>query len=141
MVVERKKIVVIIKRLFAFHFPQKSGLTMLDVGCGDGFVTEVIRSEYPDNTFYLMDGCDFMIERAKERLQGHGLIFLAETFEQYLNRPYDAGKCDFVYSANAIHHLNLSDKRRLFSRVFEELKPGGLFLNSDPFALSSSQSE
>jgi tRNA (cmo5U34)-methyltransferase len=141
MVVERKRIMTILKRLFVYHFPRKNGLTMLDLGCGDGFVTEVIRSEYPDNTFYLMDGSDFMIERARERLSGHGLVFLIEAFEKYLNRPSDARKYDFVCSANAIHHLDSSDKRRLYSRVFEELKPGGLFLNSDPVAPSSSQSE
>jgi len=141
MVVERKRIITILERLFAYHFHQKKGLTMLDLGCGDGFVTEVIRSKYPDNTFYLMDSSDFMIERARERLKGHGLIFLTETFENYLNRTSDAGKYDFMYSANAIHHLGFSDKRRLYSRVFQELKPGGLFINSDPVSPSSEQSE
>jgi trans-aconitate methyltransferase len=81
-VVERKRTLMILESLFSYHFPRRKGLVMLDLGCGDGFVTEVIRSKYPDNVFYLMDGSDFMIEKAKERLQGNDLIFCTETFEQ-----------------------------------------------------------
>jgi tRNA (cmo5U34)-methyltransferase len=141
MVVERKRTLAILERLFAYHFQQRKGLTLLDLGCGDGFVTEVIRSKNPDNIFYLMDGSDFMIERAKERLKGPGLFFLTEKFERYLAKSSDAGKYDFVYSANAIHHLDWWDKKRLYSKVFKELKHGGLFINTDPVAPSSDRSE
>jgi tRNA (cmo5U34)-methyltransferase len=141
LVVERKRILTILERLFAYHFPLRRGLTMLELGCGDGFITESIRSKHPDNTFYLMDGSDFMIEKARERLKGNGLIFQTETFRKYLDRSLDEAKYDFVYSANAIHHLDSSDKKRLYSRVFRELRPGGLFINSDPVTPSSHRSE
>jgi tRNA (cmo5U34)-methyltransferase len=141
MVVERKRTLTILEKLFVYHFQQRKGLTLLDLGCGDGFVTEIIRSKNPDNVFYLMDGSDFMIERAKERLKGSGLFFLTETFERYLAKSSDAGKYDCVYSANAIHHLDWWDKKRLYSKVFRELKPGGLFINMDPVAPASDRSE
>ena len=141
VVVERKRIIAILERLFAYHFQRKKGLTMLDLGCGDGFVTEAIRSRYPDNVFYLMDGSKFMIEKARERFKNVDMIFLAETFENYLNRSANVDKYDFIYSANAIHHLDFPEKRRLYSRVFDELKAGGLFVNSDPVVPSSDRSE
>ena len=45
MVVERKRMLTILERLFTYHFQQRKGLTLLDLGCGDGFVTGVIRSK------------------------------------------------------------------------------------------------
>jgi tRNA (cmo5U34)-methyltransferase len=140
-VIERKRIITILERLFAYHFQVRKGLTILDLGCGDGFVTEVILSKFPQNTFYLMDGSEFMLEKAKQRLKGSGLIFLTETFQNHLDKQPESGKYDFVYSMNAIHHLDFSEKKRLYLRVFEELKTGGLFLNSDPVMPSSTRSE
>jgi tRNA (cmo5U34)-methyltransferase len=141
VVVERKRIITILERLFAYHFQERKGLAMLDLGCGDGFVTEVIRSKYPKNIFYLLDGSEFMLEKAKQRLTGQDVIFLAETFQNYLDKPPEFGKYDFIYSINAIHHLELSEKKRLYFRIFQELKTGGLFVNSDPVVPSSERSE
>jgi tRNA (cmo5U34)-methyltransferase len=140
-VIERKRTMAILERLFAYHFQGRTGLTLLDLGCGDGFVTEAIRSRHPDHTFCLMDGSDFMIQKAKERLKGRGLIFLNQTFESFSERSSGVGEYDFIYSANAIHHLDFSGKKRLYSKILNELKPGGLFLNLDPVAPSSDRSE
>jgi tRNA (cmo5U34)-methyltransferase len=141
VVIERKRIMTILERLFAYHFQVRKGLAMLDLGCGDGFVTEIIRSKYPENVFYLMDGSDFMLEKAKQRLTGQSVIFLAEAFQDYLDKTPEFEKYDFIYSANAIHHLDFSEKKRLYFRLFQELKTGGLFVNSDPVAPSSERSE
>jgi tRNA (cmo5U34)-methyltransferase len=88
-----------------------------------------------------MDGSEFMLEKAEQRLSGQGVFFIAQTFQDYLDKPPEFGKYDFVYSANAIHHLDPFEKKRLYFRVFEELKAGGLFVNSDPVVPSSERSE
>jgi tRNA (cmo5U34)-methyltransferase len=141
VVVERERIMMILERLFAYHFQGRNGLTMLDLGCGDGLVTEFIRSKSPESTFYLMDGSDFMLKKARQRLKGPGVRFLAETFQNHLDKQPEFGKYDFVYSMNAIHHLDVLEKKRLYCRVFDELKPGGLFVNSDPVTPASERSE
>jgi tRNA (cmo5U34)-methyltransferase len=56
-------------------------------------------------------------------------------------KPPESGKYDFIYSTNAVHHLDLSEKKGLYFRIFQELKPGGLFVNSDPVVPSSERSE
>jgi tRNA (cmo5U34)-methyltransferase len=141
VVIERKRTLTILERLFAYRFQRRAGLTMLDLGCGDGSVTEIIRSRYPENTFCLLDGSEFMLEKAKQRLGDRGVMFRKETFQEYLDRPPESEKYDFVCSANAIHHLELSEKERLYLKIFQELKAGGLFVNSDPVVPSSERSE
>jgi trans-aconitate methyltransferase len=96
VVIERRRIMTILESLFAYHFQRREGLTLLDLGCGDGFVTEVIRSKFPENTFYLMDGSEFMLEKARQRLKDRGVIFLAETFQNHLGKQPEFGKYDFV---------------------------------------------
>jgi tRNA (cmo5U34)-methyltransferase len=141
VVIERKRIMTILERLFAYHFPDRTGLTMLDLGCGDGFATEIIRSRYPDNTFYLLDGSDFMLEKAKQNLTDQGVIFVKETFQDHWAKPPETGRYNFIYSVNAIHHLDFSEKEHLYSRILQELKTGGLFINSDPVTPASERSE
>jgi trans-aconitate methyltransferase len=122
---------------YALDDPSRTADAARRLGCGDGFVTEFIRSKSPGITFYLMDGSEFMLKKAKQRLRGHGVLFLAETFQNHLDKRPEFGKYDFVYSVNVIHHLDLLEKKRLYFRVFEELKPGGLFVNSDPVTPAS----
>ena len=45
------------------------------------------------------------------------------------------------FSANAIHHLDFIQKSQLFSKIYKELKFGGLFLNIDPVHPNSAYSE
>jgi tRNA (cmo5U34)-methyltransferase len=45
------------------------------------------------------------------------------------DEPFDA-----VVSALAIHHLEDDDKRVLFGRVYDVLRPGGVFVNAEQVA-------
>jgi tRNA (cmo5U34)-methyltransferase len=141
LVIERQRIVHILESLFAYHFQGKTGLTLLDLGCGDGFITQVLQSKYPDHIFNLMDGSSFMLEKARQRLNASSQNFLVKTFADFIDEESGGEKYDFIYSSNAIHHLDLADKRRLYSKVFHELKPEGLFINADPVLPVSEKSE
>jgi trans-aconitate methyltransferase len=52
VVIERQRIMTILERLFAYHFKERKGLAMLDLGCGDGFVTGIIRSKFPEKHIF-----------------------------------------------------------------------------------------
>jgi len=141
ILIERNRTQKIVLDLFRYHFRKTKGLNILDLGCGDGILTQCIRKRYPDNIFSLMDGSPGMITRAKENLSGNNLIFIQKTFEEYIDSPAEDQKYDFVHSANAIHHLDLVGKEGLFSKVYSEMRYNGLFINIDPVKPSSKRSE
>ena len=141
IVPQRNNSIKLLVDIFRYHFKKKEGLRLLDIGCGDGIVSDWIRRRYPNNNFFLLDGSSEMLEKAKERLKGENITLMHQTFEGYVNPAFESDKFDFMYSANAIHHLDLPEKSKLYRKVFNELKPGGLFLNIDLVLPSSGISE
>ena len=141
LIVERYRILKILGDILGYHFDKCQKLRMLDLGCGDGIVTKYIRERYPNNIFTLMDGSLDMIEKAKENLVGDDVSFVHKTFENYIASPSKKEKFDFVYSAWAIHHLDIDGKGKLYAKVFGEMRPGGLFIVMDTVQPSTVRSE
>jgi tRNA (cmo5U34)-methyltransferase len=127
--------------IFRYHFGEQTGLRVLDLGGGDGVITEYLQRQYPDNTFYLLDGSADMLAKAQQRLEGKKVIFIQQTFETYLDAPPEDQTYDFVFSSNAIHHLDLLGKSRLYAKLFCELTFGGVFINIDVVKATSERSE
>jgi tRNA (cmo5U34)-methyltransferase len=82
-----------------------------------------------------------MFEKARQRLCASNLNFLVKTFAHFMDEKSDGENYDFIYFSNAIHHLDLADKRSLYSKIHHELKPNGLFINADPVLPASEKSE
>jgi tRNA (cmo5U34)-methyltransferase len=84
-----------------------------------------------------------MLNKAKENLSSNksNISFCHLLFEDYSASQSDDCKYDLVISANAIHHLDFMQKTALFTKIYKELKPGGLFLNIDAVHPSSAHSE
>ena len=141
ILVERKRTHIILMNLFRYHFEIPKNLDILDLGCGDGILTKRIRDRYPDNNFFLMDGSSDMMKKAKENLLGDNVSFRQQTFEAYINASPEEMKYDFVHSANAIHHLDLKGKEKLFTKIYHDMQHGGLFVNIDPVKPNSARSE
>ena len=138
---ERHRIIRILSDILWYHFGERTGLSFLDLGCGDGLITERIHARFPRNTFYLLDGSSAMLEKARQRLGQDGFCFEQQTFEAYIEADVEDQKYDFCFSVNAIHHLGFLDKARLYAKLYRELRHGGLFLVSDPVQPASDQSE
>jgi tRNA (cmo5U34)-methyltransferase len=148
VLVERERTTKILLDLFKYHFDGRKGLGLLDLGCGDGILTGRIRDIHPQNTFHLVDASPQMIEKARKNL-GDGLgdlddgsvSFINQTFEDYIDAQPKELRYDFVYSANAIHHLDLEGKGRLYAKIFQETRAGGMFMNIDVVRPSSRRCE
>ena len=141
IILERLRLIKILLEIVEFHFPSLSGLNILDLGCGDGIISRHIYDTSPDNSFFLVDASEEMLKKAKINLSGANATYSHYTFQDYIASRTEYSKFNIVFSANAIHHLDFVEKIELFSKIYNELQFGGLFLNIDPVHPNSAYSE
>ena len=107
-------------------------LHVLDLGTGTGLLSMLAAAEYPRARFTLVDVAPGMLEIARERF--------ADQAERFAFRVGDLARVelpsdvDCAISALAIHHLPAHEKAALSRRVFEALRPGGVFVNAEQVA-------
>ena len=93
---ERETMIEILVDLIGSHFGTRTGLNILDLGCGDGLITACIQARYPDNTFHLLDGSPVMLDKARQRLGDRGTVFIQQTFEAYIDADVDDARYDLI---------------------------------------------
>jgi tRNA (cmo5U34)-methyltransferase len=105
-VVERRKMFWFVSSFFAHFFSGKKDISMLDLGCGDGVLTEEVLKINKAVSATLIDGGEGMLQKAKQRLREfRGAIFIRATFQEILAGEVSLGNYDFCVSSMAIHHL------------------------------------
>ncbi|MDA3899837.1 MAG: methyltransferase domain-containing protein [Spirochaetes bacterium] len=128
---DRKRMVELLLFIFQAYFSEKTNLSILDLGCGDGSLTALLNSSNPDNNYVLLDGSSFMLSKAREQNGGENFTYIESSFEELINQRTEGHVYDFVFSSMAIHHLAHNEKCALFNQVHTLLKFGGLFLIID----------
>lgn len=104
----------------------KAGMNVLDLGCGTGTLTVMLKQERPEARVTGLDGDTEVLEIARTKAEQAGVDI---QFDQGMafSLPYSDGSFDRVVSSLVIHHLNSADKRRAFLEVRRILDPGGSF--------------
>jgi tRNA (cmo5U34)-methyltransferase len=106
----------------------------LDLGCGDGALTQLVMDAYASAEGVLLDFSEPMLKRAGERLQrlgGRGTLVRADLNDPTWTQQLPGGRYDAIVSGLAIHHLPADRKRGLFAELFGLLAAGGVFVNMD----------
>lgn len=118
---------------------------ILDIGCGDGVLLETVLSVHPHAHGVGVDGSADMLAAARERftkLPTNAPTFVEADFEspawvEALPRK----QFDIIVSGFAIHHSPDDRKRAIYREIFDLLRPGGLFVNTEHVASVSSIGE
>ena len=106
-----------------------AALDVLDLSAGTGLFSAMVLGRLPEARIHLIDVSDAMLAQARQRFAAAGArvsFEVSDYTQESLGGPWD-----LVISALSIHHLDDGAKRALFARVFEALRPAGLFVNAE----------
>ena len=109
---------------------------IVDLGAGTGLLTAHWFAHFPDAEYTLVDVAEEMLNVARKRFDG--IRNVSYEIRDYA-RDFQDEKADAVISALSIHHLEDTDKQRLFKRIHEKLNAGGIFANYDQFCAEDAE--
>ena len=100
----------------------QSGMKVLDLGCGTGTLTLMIKRAYPNACVSGMDGDPQVLAIARQKSRDINI-----QWDQGLasSLPYPDYAFDRVVTSLVIHHLTQDDKRRALKEMYRALKPHG----------------
>ena len=97
-------------------------IKVLDLGCGTGTLTLMLKRAHPEAEVTGLDGDPQVLAIARDKSRGTDIQWdegLASSL------PYPDSTFDRVVTSLVIHHLVTDDKRRAFKEIFRVLKPLG----------------
>ena len=100
--------------------------TVVDVGCGTGTQTILLKQEAPHATVIGIDVDPVMIARAKEKSRAAGADVSFEVAEAGA-LPFADHSIDVVVSTLVFHHLLDHEKKRALAEIRRVLKAAGQF--------------
>lgn len=103
---------------------------ILDLGAGTGILSAFWYRWFSKAEYLLVDIAEEMLQVARKRFEGVPNVS-CEIADYSQGLP--AGEFDLILSALSIHHLDDDGKTTLFSRIYDKLPAGGLFVNYDQF--------
>jgi tRNA (cmo5U34)-methyltransferase len=117
---------------------QPEHLKVLEIGCGTGISALPLLSCRDDLQLLALDSSAKMLDQAKRNLAqwvDAGRVEFVEADALELLKGKKTGSFDVVASNYATHNFLDDYRQKVVEEIFRVLKPGGLFLNGDRFAI------
>lgn len=109
----------------------KSGINMLDVGCGSGRIIHKLASLFPNSHFTGMDLSSEAIAKAHSEAATRGLknleFIIRDLSDFHQTAPIE--KYDFITTFDAVH--DQGKPLNVLKGIFRSLKPDGIYLMQD----------
>ncbi|MBR5370179.1 MAG: class I SAM-dependent methyltransferase [Bacilli bacterium] len=100
---------------------------VVDLGAGTGLELTYYFDKYPNTRVKAIDLSSEMLNKLRERDFADRVDIVCGDFF-----TVDFGKdVDVVMSTSALHHFLYADKIKLYKKIYDSLRDGGLFINSD----------
>lgn len=128
---DRKMQTDVVTSMMAPHNPA-ARFEVLDLCCGQGYLSEAILRTFPGATVVGLDGSRTMLRQAVQDLKPYGDRFRTELFDigQSAWRRRENPPLAIV-SSLAVHHLDGHQKRTLYRDLHDLLAPGGRMVIAD----------
>lgn len=118
--------------------PGSKRLEGFEIGCGTGVSTLPLLAGRGDLHLIAVDSAAKMLDQARANLadwvEAGRVEFVQADALESLKRQQDAS-LDVVASNYAVHNFQDDYRRETLAEVFRALKPGGLFVNGDRYAV------
>lgn len=102
----------------------RDGGRLLDLACGTGTLTVLLKRKFPNVDIHGLDGDPNILRIARRKADASGTeINFTESYSTEL--PFPDGYFDTVASSLFFHHLTPENKRKTLREVLRVLKPGG----------------
>lgn len=113
-------------------------LKALEIGCGTGITALAVLNARDDLVLSAVDNEPTMLNQARDNLAPwlkEGRLNLIEQDALSYLREMPAHSLDVVASAYALHNFLDHYRNEVLAEIFRVLRPGGLFVNGDRYAL------
>lgn len=110
---------------------------ILELGCGTGILTAMVREEYPDAEITGIDLSPEMLKTAAAKPDLDGVEFLA----QDLRDAWPTDRYDAIVTSLCLHHVSKEDRVMVARRALQALSPGGRFICGDIFRAEDDREE
>ncbi len=114
------------------------GALVIDLACGTGHLEELLFARAPEMRITAVDYSPVVLERARQRLAAQ--LSQVDLVEGDVNDLSETVPTDGAYgiaiSVQSFHHFNNSDRRIQIREIHRLLRPGGLLLVHDRFAVA-----
>ena len=104
----------------------RPGHQVLDLGCGTGTLTVLIKTLHPEAGVVGVDGDPMVLDVARAKSKQAGVNIKWDSGLAF-ELPYPDRFFDRVLTSLMLHHLTSDNKRRAFGEVLRVLRRGGEF--------------
>jgi tRNA (cmo5U34)-methyltransferase len=115
----------------------------IDLGAGDGILSQMILERFNDSQGCLIDFSELMIESAYKRLENYLSRIkilncdISDSHWQEITFGSQTETIDAVVSGFTIHHLSHRRKNELYQEIYNHLSHNGIFINVEHVAPTS----
>ncbi|MDE5539424.1 MAG: class I SAM-dependent methyltransferase, partial [Bacilli bacterium] len=123
----------IVRQLFPDNLAK---LKILDVGAGNGMLTELILSEFPNAIVTMLDFSAEMLESAQAIFETKAIPLDRINFlvKNFITDDFPDEKYDLIISSYALHHIREIDElKSVYLKISNSLKKDGTFLCLDNY--------
>jgi tRNA (cmo5U34)-methyltransferase len=109
-------------------FEGVSAASVLDLGCGTGLELNRLFRRFPDAAVTGIDLSAGMLERMMGKYPTQSIDVIQAS---YFDVNLGTARYDHALSTYSLHHFSAEEKGRLYAKIYDSIRPGGLFVWGD----------